>query len=137
MTLRKPRPLVVGGRSQRTPRDPVGEVLVVRREPRIAFRFVENEMNYAYLGDRLKESAGDNFPIFLADLCTRSTEAFLTDSTRALLERGECAEGDFPSSQAILDHATLQLLWSWYRRDRDARNRTLLENPSDPDAETS
>src|SRR6185312_601 len=42
--LLKPRPLNVGGRPQRTPREPVGEVLVIRREPRIAFRFVENQM---------------------------------------------------------------------------------------------
>ncbi|APW61066.1 hypothetical protein [Paludisphaera borealis] len=136
IALRKPRPFAVGGRSQRTPRDPVGEVLVVRRDPRIVFRFVENQMNYAYLGDRLKESAADNFPIFLADLCARSAQAFLTDSTRALLERRECGENDFPSSQAILEHATLQLLWSWYRRDRDSRNRSLLEDPTDPDVAT-
>ena len=64
VALRKPRSFNVGGRPQR---DPVGEVLVIRREPRIAFRFVENKMNYAYLGDRLQESAADNFPIFLAE----------------------------------------------------------------------
>jgi hypothetical protein len=128
--LRKPRPLSVGGRPTR---EPVGEVLVARRDPRIAFRFVENQMNYAYLGDRLQESASDNFPIFLADLCGRSPQAYLTGSTRALLERSESGESDFPNSQAILNHATIQLLWSWYRRDRDSRNRDLLENPSDPD----
>lgn len=133
MALRKPRPFAVGGRSQRTPRDPVAEVLVIRREPRIAFRFVENQMNYAYLGGRLKESAADNFPTFLADLCGRSTSAVLTETTHALLERRGGASLDFPSSQAILDHATVQLLWNWYRRDRDARNRALLEDPSDPD----
>ena len=55
------------------PRDPVGEILIVRRDPRIAFRVVENQMNYAYLGDRLKSSAAENFPIFLADLCAGLT----------------------------------------------------------------
>ena len=30
-------------------------------------------MNYAYLGDRLKSSAAENFPIFLADLCAGLT----------------------------------------------------------------
>ena len=59
-------------RAQRVPRDPVGEVLIVRRDPLIAFRIVENQMNYAYLGDRLTPSAAENFPIFLADLCARA-----------------------------------------------------------------
>ena len=39
------------------PRDPVGEVIIVRKEPRIAFRVVENQMNYAYLGAALSPSA--------------------------------------------------------------------------------
>ena len=30
-------------------------------------------MNYAYLGDRLKSSAAENFPSFLADLCAGLT----------------------------------------------------------------
>jgi hypothetical protein len=136
IALRKPRSFSVGGRSQRTPREPIREVLVVRREPRIAFRFVEDKMNYAYLGDRLQESAADNFPILLADLRARATQAFLTESTRALLEGRDDGEADFPNSQALLDHATVQLLWSWYHNARESYNRGLLEDPSDPDAET-
>ena len=46
-------------------------------------------MNYAYLGKRLQSSAAENFPIFLADLCARADQAYLTPSTRALLERGD------------------------------------------------
>ena len=44
------------------PRDPVGEILIVRRDPRIAFRVVENQMNYAYLGKRLHELGGRELP---------------------------------------------------------------------------
>jgi hypothetical protein len=127
-TLLKPRPLAVGGRPQRTPREPVGEVLVVRRDPRICFRFVENQMNYAYLGDRIQQSAAENFPIFLSDLRARSTSAHLTETTRTMLEDRESDAHAFPSSQAILDFATIQLLWSWYRRDRENRNRQLLDD---------
>ena len=58
----------------RIPRDPVGEAIIVRRDPRIAFRVVENQMNYAYLGDRLSQSAAENFPVFLADLCARADD---------------------------------------------------------------
>src|SRR6478752_7169671 len=92
--------LALGGR----PRDPVAEVLIVRRDPRINFRVVENQMNYAYLGKRLMSSAAENFPIFLADLCARAGQAFLPPSTRALLEHGNSADYEFPSSQAILEY---------------------------------
>jgi len=34
---------------------------------------------------------------------------------------------DFPTSRAILDHAGIQLSWSWCRRDREARNREIRE----------
>ena len=123
LAFRGPRPMGRMARAHRVPRDPVGEILIVRRDPRIAFRVVENQMNYAYLGDRLKSSAAENFPIFLADLCARADQAYLTPSTRALLERCEQGEFMFPSSQAILDYATHRLLWSWYRRDSETQGR--------------
>lgn len=71
LALRKPRALNI--RSARPAREPVAEVLVVRQDPRIALRFVENQMNYAYLDDRLRGSAAENFPLLLADLCGRSS----------------------------------------------------------------
>ena len=85
--------------------------------------FPQTPMNYASLGDRLKSSAAENFPIFLADLCTRADQAYLTPSTRPLLERREQSEFMSPSSRAILDYATHRLLWSWYRRDSEAQGR--------------
>lgn len=126
MVLRKPLPPRIQ-RSQRTPRDPVPEVHVVRRDPRLAFRFTSDQLNYAYLGDRLRASAIENFPLFLADLCAGTTSAgssaHITDSTHELLRltRGdESAEPRlYPSSQAMLEDTTLRLLWTWYRRDRD------------------
>jgi hypothetical protein len=111
-------------RTMRVPRDPVGEVYIVRRDPRIAFRVIEDQMKYAYLGDRLRPSAAENFPLLLAELCTRADRAFITPPTRSLLEHKEPADYDFPTSAALLDYTTHRLLWSWYRRDRDAQNRT-------------
>jgi len=121
LALMKPNPSNRKARASRIPRDPVGEAIIVRRDPRIAFRVVENHMNYAYLGDRLSHSAAENFPVFIADLCARADAAYITDSTRFLLENREPSECEFPSSQALLDYATHRLLWSWYRRDRDAK----------------
>ena len=73
LVLLKPQPIGRHARAARIPRDPVGEVIIVRRDPRIAFRVVENQMNYAYLGPRLAQSAAENFPIFVADLCAAPT----------------------------------------------------------------
>ncbi len=78
-------------------------------------------MNYAYLGRRLSQSAAENFPVFVADLCARADAAYITPSTRSLLEGRDPGEYEFPSSQALLDYATHRLLWSWYRRDRAAQ----------------
>ncbi len=109
-------------RAMRIPRDPVGEVLVVRRDPRLAFRIVENKMNYGYLGDRLGPSAAENFPRLVGDLRLLARDAFITQTTLDLLKGDDLDDYEFADSQALLDYATLRLLWSWYRRDRD-RNR--------------
>jgi|SRR5579864_505493 len=111
-------------RAMRIPRDPVGEVHIVRSDPRLAFRVIENQMNYAYLGERLRTSASENFPLFLADLCARADKAYITPSTRAFLDQKEPSDYEFASSQALLDYTTHRLLWSWYRHDRDAQQNT-------------
>jgi hypothetical protein len=121
LALMKPRPVKRLSRAARIARDPVNEVVIVRRDPRIAFRVVENQMNYSYLGERLKTSSADNFPVFLADLCARAEAAYITPSTHSLLEHRMPREHDFPSSQALLDYATHRLLWSWYSRDRESQ----------------
>ena len=121
LALMKPRPMGRHARAQRVPRDPVGEALIVRRDPRIAFRVVENQMSYAYLGNRLSTSAAENFPVFLADLCARADAAYITPSTRAILKMAEPGDCEFPSSHALLEYATHRLLWSWYSRDREAQ----------------
>ena len=117
-------------RAMRIPRDPVGEVLVVRRDPRLAFRIVENKMNYGYLGDRLNPSAAENFPMLVGDLHLLAKDAFITQTTVDLLEGGDPDDYEFGSSQALLDYATLRLLWSWYRRDRD-RDRDRQKDETD------
>lgn len=111
-------------RAMRITRDPIGEVLIVRRDPRIAFRIVENKMNYSYLGDRLSPSAAENFPKLVGDLSRLATSASITPATTALLEAGDPEEYEFGSSQTLLDYATLRLLWSWYHRDREAQGGT-------------
>jgi hypothetical protein len=122
--LRRPQIVARRRRAMRIPHDPVGEAIIVRNEPRIAFRVVENKMNYAYLGARLRSSAAENFPQFLADLCERATHAYITPTTEAFLEGNDKSAFEFDSSLALLDYAAHRLLWSWYRRDRDASQAT-------------
>lgn len=128
LTFRRPAtdPSVRRARAMRIPRDPVGEVLIVRCDPRIAFRVIENQMNYAYLGEALSTKSTENFPRFVADLVARSDNAYITPSTRALLQHGEPEDYLFGSSQALLEYATHRLLWSWYKRDRE---RELNRDP--------
>lgn len=130
--LMKPRPTARHARAARIPRDPVGEVIVVRRDPRIAFRAVETQMSYAYLGEQRSASAAENFPVFVADLCARAERAFITPSTWALLQPTQPGDCEFPSSHSLLDYATHRMLWSWYRRDRDA---VTPSSGTDPDHE--
>jgi hypothetical protein len=111
-------------RASRVSRVPVGEILLVRRDPRVAFRIVENQMKYTSLGPRLRPSAAENFPIFLAALCAHADSATLTPPTRALLEGTDTESCEFPSSQALLDYTTHRLLWRWYSLERDERRRT-------------
>ena len=118
-------------RAMRIPRDPIGEVIVVRRDPRLAFRIVESKMNYGYLGDRLSQSAAENFPQLLGDLRRLATDAFVTQTTLDMLDGGDPDDYEFGTSQNLVDYATLRLLWSWYRRDRDAKGGTG-EHPTLP-----
>ncbi len=69
ITFRVGRPPDRSQRAGRVLRDPTGEAIIIRRDPLIAFRIVENQMNYAYLGERLGPKAAENFPVLLADLC--------------------------------------------------------------------
>ena len=96
-------------RAMRIPRDPLGEVIIVRKDPRIAFRVIESQMNYGYLGDRIADSASENFP---------------KPATKALMKNDEPGAYLFATTQALLDDATIKLLWSWYRRDRDTHEGT-------------
>ncbi len=53
-----------------------------------------------------------------------------------IVEGRDAGENSFPTPQALLDYATIQLLWSWYRRDRRAANERLLQGDTDPDGES-
>ncbi len=113
-------------RTVRSLREAVGEMVVVRREPRLAFRMGETGMNYGYLGERLKLSASENFPILVGDVVEHSKGAYITASTIAYLG-GDRESVRFEDAHALMDYATHRLLWSWYRRDRDGMAGTRAD----------
>ncbi len=117
--LRRPQMIARKQRAMRISRGPVGEAIIVRRDPRIAFRVVANQMNYSYLGTRIWPSAVENFPIFLGDLRDAASEAFVTATTESFLDGGDSEDFTFETTQDLLEYATHRLLWSWYRKDRD------------------
>lgn len=121
--LRRPQAVARRRRAMRIPRDPVSEAILVRRDPLIVLRLISTQMSYKSLGARLRPSSSENFPLLLADICEHARDAFITPSTRACLD-GDEAGSTFPTPQALLDYATHRLLWSWYRRDRDAAQGT-------------
>ena len=121
-------------RAQRSPRDPIGELILVRRDPRLTFRVVENQMNYGYLADRLRTSAADNFPLLLADVRRLASGAYITPPTDALLDGGDPDDYEFDGPKELLDDATLCLLWNWYRRDRDKDALGTGDHPLYPGA---
>ncbi len=76
-------------------------------------------MKYTCLGDRLRPSASENFPILITEICQHTRDAYLPASTRALIDGADPRDYAFQSSQALQEYATHRLLWAWYRRDRD------------------
>ena len=122
LALMKPQPTSRHARASRIPRDPVGEVIIVRRDPRIAFRVVENQMNYAYLGERLSHSAADNFPVFLADSAPEPTRPTSPNRPARCWNIASPVSTNSPARRRFSEYATHRLFWSWYRRDRDAQS---------------
>lgn len=117
--LRRPSILARRERSMRIAREPVGEIILVRRDPRLALRIAEDSTSFAYLGDRKRPIASENFLLFLEDLRNHAPAAYLTEPTLAMLKGDQSEAAHFPNSQALMDYSFHRLLWSWYRRDRD------------------
>ncbi|MDX2036973.1 MAG: hypothetical protein SFX72_10000 [Isosphaeraceae bacterium] len=112
-------------RAMRIPRDPVPQLILVRKDPFLALRMIGTQLNYAYLGKRIAESSMENFPLLVEDVATRATAAYLTEPTKRILDKAnDTDEPLFPSDQALVDYTFHRLLWSWYRRDRDANAPT-------------
>ena len=110
-------------RSTRVPKDPVGEIHIVRRDPLLCLKAVEGQTIFSSLtAARKAETPREAFLRFLKALSAQADEAYLSKSTRILLgfeESDDPEDTMFDSSHEMLEHSTLRLLWSWYRKDRE------------------
>ncbi len=118
----------------------VGSAILIRQDPLVAYRLIENLMHYRSLGRFRQPSAAENFPILLEQLYLGTNDAHITPGTHALVayspnqaepDRDPESLPDVPvyrDTHALLEHATIQLLWSWYCRDR----KRDLDEPPDP-----
>lgn len=110
----EPIPVTSARRTSRLPlevqRRSGPELLVVRREPRLAFRMDHERMSYEYLGLRKTDSAARNFRLFVEDLVARASEAYLPPATRAFLKREQPIEYQFDSPEELRRYTVFHLL---------------------------
>jgi hypothetical protein len=102
-----------------SPVAPKGEAIIWRKNPHGAFRLSEDKLRYDILGEQRAETAFENFPRLLRWLAAGTDEAFLTQGSLVYLgnEIGEIPV--YPDLDSLTETATMELLRSWYRKDRD------------------
>jgi hypothetical protein len=106
-------------RTVRSPGNPRGEAILWRREPHGVFRLSEDKLRYDILGDHRGETAAENFPRLIKWLASAAENAFLTDSTQAMIGRIEGEPDIFPDEESLIESATMQILKHWYHKDRE------------------
>lgn len=106
-------------RTVRSPGFPKGEAILWRREPHAVFRLSEDKLRYDILGEHRAENAAENFPRLIKWLAGGAENAFLTDSTRAYIGEIEGEPEIYPDEDSLIESATMQLLKSWYKQDRE------------------
>lgn len=88
---------------------PEMRVHVVVADPPYDLRFVEQRMNYDYLGERLQSSSSGNFRTFVLDLVAFSRQARVTDATRSFLDRARPPRHEFRDENEFARYNRWQL----------------------------
>lgn len=109
-----------------SPVSPKGEAIIWRKRPHAAFRLSEDKLRYDILGDHLAETATENFPKLIRWLCGGAGDAFLSKGTEALISKTPDDIPVFPDLESFTENVTMELLRSWYRKDRDAAAETEI-----------
>jgi hypothetical protein len=109
-------------RKERTVHSPVapkGEAILWRKRPHGVFRLSEDKLRYEILGEHLATTAAENYPRLLRWLASGTKEAFLSKGTEAYVENKLDDVPIFDDFNALTENATMELLRSWYRADRE------------------
>jgi hypothetical protein len=104
-------------RTVRSPGFPKGEAILWRKEPHGVFRLSEDRLRYDILGEHRAATAAENFPRLVKWLASGAEQAFLTDSARVCIGETPGEMTVYPSEDAFIEAATMQLLKTWYRAD--------------------
>jgi hypothetical protein len=86
------------------------ELWLIRKNPVRGFRINHKRMNYEYLGNRMTDSASNNFRRFVRDLLERSPNAYRTPATRAFCEHGLLRHFEFRSSEQLRHYTVFHRL---------------------------
>lgn len=109
-------------RKERTVSSPVapkGEAIIWRKNPHGAFRLSEDKLRYDILGDQRAETASENFPKLLRWLSGGADQAFLTSGSLKFMGNEPGEVPIFADFDSLTESATMELLRSWYRADRE------------------
>jgi hypothetical protein len=85
---------------------------LVCERPTSIYRLRHNQMNYAYLGQRMTTSATANFGQLVEDLAKYATTAYLTPATHAFLRNELARRFEFQSEDELRDYTAFHLLMS-------------------------
>ena len=89
---------------------PQSELWLASQRPHRWWRFIEEGMNYDYLGDRLQPSATINFRTFLADLLRHAPTALVSGSTESFVRKDKPGTHRFKSDADFARYNRGQLL---------------------------
>lgn len=88
------------------------EALVVLNEDEHVYRIASDAMNYEYLAQRLSTSSSINFRQLVGDLVNYATDAWVTPSTHAFLDRSPMSHYEFRSRDDFRRYTEFQTLRS-------------------------
>lgn len=106
-------------RTVHSPVSPKGEAILWRKRPHGVFRLSEDKLRYDILGEHLATTAAENYPRLLRWLSSGASEAFLSKGVEAFINNQPDNIPVFDDFNALTENATMELLRSWYRTDRE------------------
>lgn len=97
-------------RSRTVEPPPRCELWLATRPPYRWLRFIEEQLNYDYLGKRKQLSATVNFQLLLTDVLRLTPESIVTPATESFIRKDKPGSHDFKSEEDFSRYNTRQLV---------------------------